>query len=818
MPLPDDAVLKNKKILLFPLALVCCLFASFTAVHGQQTPDTLRIGTPKMAEGSKAAVLKGRITNPATGENLVGATIFSTQSGTGTVTNDSGFYAMILPVGKHDIVYRSVGTEEKTRVIFLYTDGIVDIGLEERSFSLEEVVIKAKPGDQNIIDVRSGVVSLSVDEVRELPTLLGELDVLKNLASLPGVSTIGEGAGGINVRGGKIDQNLVLFGNTQLFNTSHALGLFSVFNPDVIENFTLYKGSVPAQYGGRTSSVLNVDVKQGDFDQLKLKAGIGAVTGRVLLEGPVWKGKTSFLVGARASYANWILKMTKQPDIRNSRANFYDLTGKLAHRFNTNNVLSLSYYNSYDFFQYSRNFGYRWRTQSTGLEWKSIIRDNFSSHTSAVLGDYQSLLFEPSGATAFDFQNGQRYVQLKQNFIWNLGDRHLLNFGAEAIRNKNRPDRVDPRGNDSTVMSKQVSRETGRELALYLNDDFEVSPKLALSAGLRFSRFQALGPDRVFRYREGQPITTLNIIDTVSYRKGEVIRSYAGWEPRFSLRYRLGKNSSIKWSYNRMRQYIHLISNTTASTPVDVWQLSTDYIPPQVSNNYSVGFFRNFKENTLESSLEFFYRDIKNLVDYKDFAKLLLNEHLETDLVIGTGKAYGIEVLAKQNEGRLTGWVAYTYSRSLLQVTGPSREATINGGKWYPSSFDKPHDFTLAAKYELSYDVFWGINFTYNTGRPITAIISSYEVDNLVIPHYSERNAYRIPDYYRLDMSLTINGKRLVDRRYRESFTISVYNVLARKNAFSVYYQQQAGKFIPSPTKLSVLGTFIPAISYTFSY
>ncbi|PHN03840.1 TonB-dependent receptor [Flavilitoribacter nigricans] len=817
--LPNTAVISRcdqsgRRLLLGLLLWFCGLLP----LAGQVVPDTLTIGTEEMANGSKTAVLRGRITNPGSGEKLLGATVYSRTLELGTVTNDSGRYALILPVGLHEVVFRSVGMEEKVKVIYLYTDGVLDIGLEDRSFSLEEIVIKAQPSNQNVVDVRSGVVSLTAEDVRELPTLLGELDVLKNLVSLPGVSTIGEGAGGINVRGGKVDQNLVLFGNAQLFNTSHALGLFSVFNPDVIENFTLYKGSVPAQYGGRTSSVLDVDIKRGDFDQFKIKMGIGAVTSRALVEGPIAKGKTSYLIGGRASYAGWILKSLKQPDIRNSKANFYDLTGKISHRFSPNNTLSFSYYSSYDFFQYSRQFGYQWRTMATTLEWSAILNEHFSSRSTATLGDYKSLLFEPFGVTAFEYQNGQQYLQLKQNFIWNAGEKHLFNFGAEGVRYKNLPDRLDPRGERSNVLSETISREIGQELAFYINDDFEISPKLALSAGLRFSMFQSLGPDRVFRYREGAPLTELNIVDTVSYQRGEVIRRYSGWEPRFSLRYRLGENSSLKLSYNRMRQYIHLISNTTASTPVDVWQLSTDYIPPQISDNYSLGFFRNFKDNTIETSMEVFYRDIQNLVDYKDFARLLLNEHLETDLISGTGKAYGFEVLAKRNEGRLTGWVSYTHSRSLLQAKGPTKESTINNGAWYPSSFDKPHDFTLSAKYELSYDFFWGVNFTYSTGRPITAIISSYEQNNVIIPHYSERNAYRIPDYYRLDMSLTINGKRLVSRRYRESFTISVYNLLARKNAFSVYYQQFGNKFFPSPTKLSVLGTLIPAISYTFSY
>lgn len=780
--------------------------------------DSLDIGTPGMVGLRKTAVLSGRITNPSTGENLLGATVFSQTVGIGTVTNDSGAYALILPIGRHELVFRSIGTEEKHKVVNLYTDGILDIGLEDRSFSLEEIVVKAKPSDQNIVDVRSGVVSLRVDDVRDLPTLLGELDVLKSLVSLPGVSTIGEGAGGLNVRGGKVDQNLVIFDQAQLFNTSHALGLFSVFNPDVVENFTLYKGSVPAQFGGRTSSVLELDLRKGNFDEFHFKAGLGAITSRLLLEGPIWKGRTSYLLAGRASYANWILTSIERPEIRDSRANFYDLNGILAHRLNDNNTLSLSHYNSYDFFRYSQEFGYQWRTQTTTLKWNSIIQPNFSSSTAIILGGYRNLLFEPVGYSAFDYRNGQKYYQLKQNFILNAGSKHLLNFGFDGIRYQNRPDQIGPHHAESTVAIDQVDRETGRELALYANDEFDLTPALGLSVGLRFSTYQALGPDVVYEYEPGEPLEEINIIDTLHYAKGKVVRSYSGFEPRFSLRYRLGKSASVKLSYNRMRQYIHLISNTAASTPVDVWQLSSKYIAPQIADNYSLGLFRNFADNAIETSIEGFYRNIENLVDYKDFAELLLNDHLETEVLTGRGKAYGLEVLFKRNEGRWTGWVSYTFSRSWVKVAGDRPETSINSGKWYPSSFDKPHDFTVAAKYELLNNVSWGLNFTYNTGRPITAIVSSYELNNVIIPHYSERNAYRIPDYYRLDMSLTIDGKKLVNRRYRGSLNISVYNFLARRNAFSVYYQQTRDKFIPSATKLSVLGTFIPAIAYNISF
>ena len=810
-------VLLMKLPITYPL-IICLIICCLSTLYGQEQQDTINIGTPDMVGPSKTAVLSGMITNPTSGEQLLGATIFSETEGIGTVTNDSGRYVLILPVGLHSLVFRSIGLAEERRVVNLYVNGVIDLGLNEQSFSLEEVVVRGAPSNQNVVDVRSGVVSLNVEDIRELPTLLGELDVLKSLLSLPGVSSIGEGAGGINVRGGKVDQNLVLFDNAQLFNTSHALGLFSVFNPDVISNFTLYKGSVPAQFGGRTSSVLDVEMKKGDFDQFKLKAGLGAITSRLLVEGPLLKGKTSYLLGGRVSYANWILSEVERPEVRDSRANFYDFNGMIAHRFNPSNTLSLSYYHSYDFFRFGSQFGYQWRTQATTAKWNAIIQPNFSSSTALIFGGYKNLQFEPEGVRAFDYRNGQTYSQLKQHFILETKKKHLINFGFEGIQYKNDPNQIDPRGESSTVLQERISREVGREMALFLNDDFELSPKLAISVGLRYSLFQALGPDSIFVYEDGSPLSEQSIVDTIPYTTGDVITSYGGFEPRLSIRYRIGKDASVKLSYNRMRQYIHLISNTTASSPVDVWQLSTDYIAPQISDNYSLGFFRNFDDNAIETSVEVFYRDIQNLVDYKDFASLLLNNHLETDLLSGRGKAYGAEVLLKRNEGRLTGWMSYTFSRSRIKVDGAHPASRINEGNWYSSSFDKPHDITLASKYELSKNIFWGVNFTYSTGRPISAIIASYEVNNVIIPHYSERNAYRIPDYYRLDMSLTFKGKKLVNRRYHDSFTISVYNFLARQNAFSVYYQQTRDRFVPSATKLSVLGTIIPAISYTITY
>ncbi len=508
----------------------------------------------------------------------------------------------------------------------------------------------------------------------------------------------------------------------------------------------------------------------------------------------------------------------ERPEINDSRANFHDWNGVLTHRINENNTLRLSHNSSHDFFRYAREFGYEWDTRTTSIEWQRILNANLSSTTSATIGNYESNLFEPEGPGAFNFKSGQEYYQFKQNFFLNIRDQHAIHFGAEAVRYNSKPDEISPRGALSAINNRAVRRERGNELALYFNDEIELSTRLALSIGLRYSYFESTGPDTVFTYQEGRPLLEENITDTLFFGRGEQIQSYGGFEPRLSLRYRLGKNNSLKLSYNRMRQYIHLISNTTASTPVDVWQLSNRYIPPQISDNFSLGYFHNFSDKTIETSIETFYRSIDNLVDYKDFAELLLNPHLETELLVGKGRAYGVELLFKRNFGRLTGWASYTFTRSLVKIAGSEIAPAVNNGDWYPANFDRPHDFTLAMNIKSGKYVVFGANFTYSTGIPITGLESSYEINRTIVPHFRERNAYRIPDYYRLDLSMTVNSKKLVERKYRGSFTIAIYNVLARENPFSVYYQQQANSFIPSATRLSVLGTIIPAVTYNFSF
>ena len=726
-----------------------------------QDSTLIEIGNKEMANRENA-VLSGVVSNPKTGELIVGATVYVEESEVGTATNENGFYALILPIGQHNLIFSSIGLIDEKRAIYIYTDGVLDVGLNEQSYSLEEIVISAKPTDQNISQVNAGAIEMTIKDINTLPTLLGEVDVMKSLTLMPGVSTVGEGAAGINVRGGKIDQNLVQFGGAQLFNTSHALGLFSVFNPDVVRNFTLYKGNVPAQYGGRTSSVLDVDIKDGNFKQWKLKAGLGSVNGRLLVEGPLIKDKTSLLLGGRLSYFNWLLRFVNNSDIQNSRVRYNDFNGVLSHKVNEKNTIQLSQYFSNDFFRYSDQFGYQWNTRATTLQWRSILGPDFSFQTTGVWGDYGSTLFEPEGPGAFNFNSGLEYFQLKQNFFLNIKDQHSIHFGAEGIRYNSKPDIISARGSQSSISRQSVSRENGQELGIYFNDEYEISSKLAVSIGLRFSTFQSLGPDTVFSYQEGLPRTQLNIVDTTFFSKGSSIQSFSGFEPRFSLRYRINPKSSVKLSYNRMRQYVHLLSNTAASTPVDVWQLSNRFIEPQISDNFSLGYFLNLSENTIEMSVETFYRSIENQIDYKNFAELLLNPAMETELLTGEGQAYGVEFLLRRNAERLKGWLTYTYTRSFLRVPATPTSVAINNGEWYPAYYDKPHDLTLSTSWRPGKYTTWGLNFTYSTGRPFNGLVSSYEINRTIVPHFSERNAYRIPDYYRLDLSMTINGKKLV--------------------------------------------------------
>lgn len=781
-----------------------------------QAEEIITFGKFFAKKGSRTVFLKGVVNDPDNGELLEGAQVRIPELDMGTKTDGTGSYGLIMPIGEYTVVVSYEGMRTIKQKIIIYDDGILNIGLNNKAYSLREVVIESTMDDENVSKAIAGVNKLQIKEIRALPTFMGEVDVVRSLLLLPGVSSVGEGSSGFNVRGGSIDQNLVQFEGATLFNPSHVLGLFSAFNSDIVESFTLYKGSVPAQFGGRASSVLEVNAKPGSYDKYSFKGGIGIVSSRFVAEGPIRKGKTSFLTGFRASYSDWMLKLIQQPDIQNSAASFYDLNLILNHKLDLDNTLSLSYYRSNDFFRYSQDFGFSYGTNTASLKWKSVLSNQLSNTTFAVFGDYKSRSFVPSGVLSFNLDNGIRYYQFKQDLFY-VPNNHSIHLGIEANIHDMKPDELSKRGS-SGISPQLVQKDRSRDLSFYLNDEWEVSNRLSINMGLRYSIYQQIGAEQLYRYGEGDNRNVFNIVDTVQFQAGEVVKTYQGLEPRFALKLQIAEQTSLKLSYNRLRQYIHLISNSTAPTPVDIWQVSTPYIPPQSADNFSFGFYQNFFRNVFESSLEFYYKRIENLIDYKDFPDLLLNDHIETDLISGTGRSYGVEAYLRRKVGRWTGWVSYSYSRSQIQIKNADPELEVNEGEWYATSYDQPHNLSIVAKRQLRKNSFFSFNFTYRTGRPITGLISTYIQSTSPIPHFSERNRYRIPDYIRLDLSLVLAIPPKAGKKFNSNVSVSMYNLLARRNAFSVFYQRPNRVVIPKAFKLSVLGSAFPSLTYNFNF
>lgn len=782
----------------------------------------MTIGDTTLSELPGFATITGTITDQDNNP-VDGASILVEEKQIGTTSDTKGNYILTMAPGNYTIRFTYLGREPVTKKVRLFSNGVLNVQLRETALDMEEIIVEGNQYDDNVGGVITGVENVTIREMEEIPVLLGEVDVVNTLKLLPGVSTVGEGASGFNVRGGRTDQNLVLMNGAHLFNSSHVIGLFSVFNPDIIESFTLFKGHIPAQYGGKLSSVLNVKLREGNFDAFKLQGGVGLAASRLTFEGPIGD-KTSYLAAGRATYSDWILGITKDPDISGSDASFYDTNLQLTHRFNDRNTTSLSYYRSYDNFQFSDRFGYSWGSRLYNIEWNSVISDNFASSLSAVYGTYNSSYYDPSGVDSFNLENGIDYINLKENILYEISPTQSLNVGLEWNFYDGLPETVEPYNEQSAIDTEEIAKEQGREIAAYISDDIAFG-ELQVSLGLRYSLYQNLGPGQVFSYESGQPRSTDTIVDTTAYSKGEIIKTYGGFEPRISARLNLSSSSSVKLSYNINRQYNHSISNSTSPTPSDIRQVSNRYIPAQTAYSYSLGYFKNFREDTWETSAQIYYKDISDLVEYKDFADLYLNEHLETELLSGTGKSYGLELNLEKTTGSWTGWLAYSFARTFVKVP-VSEQGNINIGKWFPSSYDQPHSLTLVAKRRLGEKSAFAVNLTYKTGRPITAITSSYNTGSTSIPVFSDRNEYRIPNYFRVDVSFTVAENiwknRTVDpnRRYKDSMTIAFYNIFSRDNAFSVFYRrpEDASSFIPKAYKLSVLGALIPSVTYNFSF
>lgn len=778
------------------------------------TPWTVIGDSSKMKPDQKVMVT-GTITSDS-GTPVTGASISAETFKYFDYADQSGRYLLELPAGRYRITIKHVGMKPVYLRLHVLSGGVKDITMIEGATDLPEIVISARPIDSNVKQSLPGLTKLNVQEIRTLPTLMGEVDILKSLQLMPGVSSVGEGSSGFNVRGGRTDQNLVLLNDVPLFNTSHALGFVSAFSQDVIKDFSLYKGNVPANLGGRASSVVEITSRRGDFEKWKYQGGVGPITSRFTAEGPLKTDKTSVLLGGRISHANWALSAATDPDVKKSKLFFYDGFAGLSHRISANSSADVTFYSSQDDFTFSDQFGYSWNNMLINGKWQALADRKASPVLSISYGRFKSTLIDPSGIDASELTNTLNYLQFGETVNYVPDEKHTIVTGVSGIGYFPRAEELTPYKGNPAIVSESASKDNGFEFSLFANDDYQVSERFSVSVGLRYSHYTHLGADTVYRYITGLPKSTSTIEDTSYYSDFESIKSFGGLEPRISARINVTPSQSIKVSYNRMRQYIHLISNTTAPTPIDLWQVSNEYLPPQIADNFSLGYFLNMNDNEWETSSEVFYKHMQNLVEYKDFPTLFLNNHLETELLTGTGRAYGAELYIRRLKGKWTGWVSYTYSQTEIKVPSENGSESINDGKWYPSNYNKPHTLNVVLDRRLRNKGAFSFIVTYNSGRPLTAIETSYVTGGTVVPLYSERNKYTIPDYFRVDFSFTIGN---IIRKIDDSLVFSVYNLFGRNNAYSVFYQRPANNYlIPKPYKLSVLGSALPSLTYNFRF
>lgn len=769
--------------------------------------------------GQDKNTLSGYIKDASNGETLIGATAFVKGTSTGVLSNEYGFYSISLDPGVYQIEFAYLGFQTKSLDIDLTTTKLsLDIELETESEVIDEIVISAEAKDKNVTEVEMSVEKLDIATIKSMPTLLGEVEIIRSIQMLPGVTTVGEGATGFNVRGGSIDQNLVLLDEAPVYNSSHLFGFFSVFNPDAVKDVKLYKGGIPARYGGRLSSILDVRMKEGNSKKFTVNGGVGFIFSRLSIEGPIVKDKSSFIVAGRRSYADILAQPFLNEDLEGSALNFYDLTLKTNYKFSDKDRLFLSGYFGRDNFVFGEQAGFNWGNKTGTLRWNHLFSERLFSNVTAYFSDYDyEIKFGDDALNSFNWNALIDNYSIKPEFNFFINPENLLRFGAQGIVYKFEPGTaIGVSEGESQDFS--LSDQYAIESSFFIENEQELG-KFKLNYGLRYSMFNYTGKGTSYEFGDAPLGFRRPLISTTNYDQWESIQTYSNLEPRFGARYQLTNTSSIKASYMRTSQYIHLVSNTTASTPLDVWTPSTNNIRPAIADQIALGYFQNFNNNAYELATEVYYKKMDHLVDYIDAADLILNPYIEGDLLEGQGRAYGWELELKKNEGKLTGFLSYTLARTERQVEG------INKGEWYPSRFDQAHNLSLAAFYKLSKRWELSANFVYNTGTPATFPTSRLEQQGYVFPHNANdsRNNFRIPNYHRLDISATLKPKES-NKRWKGEWVFSIYNVYNRRNPFSIFFRQELGRPpINGPVnteaiKLSVIGNFIPSVSYNFKF
>ncbi len=764
--------------------------------------------------------VSGYLKDAKSGETLIGATVFVKELSTGTTSNVYGFYSISLEPGDYTFVYSYVSYTPVEKKISLSENIKMDIELAEISTELNEIVVTGEIEDENISSVQMSVNKLDIQTIQKMPALFGEVDIIRSIQLLPGVSTVGEGATGFNVRGGGVGQNLVLLDEAPVYNSSHLFGFFSIFNPDAVKDVKLLRGGIPAQYGGRLSSILDVRMKEGNNKQFAASGGVGAIFSRLTLEAPIVKDKASFIVAGRRSYIDVLAKPFLGEDLQNSAFNFYDLTAKANWNINENNQVFLSGYLGRDVFNADNVFASNWGNATTSFRWNHLFNDRLFSNITVFYSNYDYRLAFGEGDDTFDWKSRIINYSVKPELTYYANPKNVITFGGQGILYEFDPGKAEGRS-VGEITRIELDKKYALEGALYVGNEQTINDWLTLSYGLRFSYFNYMGEGNGYTFGDAETTAGRRPVEGIeAFDQWESIETYQNFEPRFAFNLKLNPTSSIKLGYNRMAQYIHLVSNTVASTPLDIWTPSTNNIRPTLLDQISLGYFRNFKDNMYEFSVETYYKDYQDVVGYIDNADLLLNEFIEGDLLLGDGRAYGIEFYLKKNKGKFNGWVSYTLARTEERFEG------VNRNDWYPARFDQTHNLNLVAFYDLTERLSFSANFVLISGTPATFPTARFGFQGIEgIPQNAEerRNNYRIPVYHRLDLSATLQGKRVKKngntRKNEDYWVFSVYNAYNRRNPFSINFQNNPNNQAQTQAvRLSVVGSFIPSVSYNFKF
>lgn len=759
--------------------------------------------------------LNGYIKDASNGEELLGVAIYIPSLKAGTVTNDYGFYALTVPRGTYEVQITYVGYKQQVLNLDLQENTTRNINMESDAQVMKEIIIEDKPLDENVVAVQMSKNTLNMTQVRKLPALFGEIDIIKNIQMLPGVISAGEGTSSFFVRGGSADQNLILIDEAPVYDPSHLFGLFSVFNADVIKDSELYKGGIPARFGGRLSSILEVRTKDGNNKDFDVSGGIGTMASRVAIEGPIVREKSSFIVSARRSYVDLFLKAANQDNL----VHFYDVNAKINWKSNNNNRFFAAFYAGRDVFSFADNFGFEWGNKTGTFRWNHLFNERLFSNTSIILSNFDYKLELQDAVQGFRWVSNLQEFSFKNDLSYSLNEHNELAFGYHLTGRRFSPGEVSPNVDGSIFETVEMQHMYALDHGIYLSNLQTLSDRITLDYGVRLSIFQNIGPGDVYLYEDPQDNIDIVRTDTLTYDKWESIKTYVNFEPRFALRYILKEGQSIKVSYNRMVQNTHLISAGTAPVPFNTWNPSNYYLKPQVADQVAAGYFRNFRNNEYEFSAEAYYKDIENVTDFADNAALFFNKDLSTEYRQGDAWAYGLEFLVSKNRGKLTGMASYTWSKTMRKVEG------VNLGKEFPANHDRRNVVNIQAAYDFNDKWVFGGTFTYSTGRPLTLPAGKYEYGNYNADVLTERNGYRLPAFHRLDLSVTLNPRKNANRNWKGQWIFSIYNVYSNRNPFTIYTrpkQDEDGNIIgdgsEKEARMIYLFPILPSVTYNFKF